>query len=104
MSPCGGIYALQLENGKTDYMLEITQIADLLPPPYSDYDKREPKERLIYKQLLFSVSCKEELTGKVMVKNDTSRFVGDKFSLGFMSNTPDNFKPGLIYNAFVSIL
>ena len=86
-----------------DYTIEITQMAGLLPPANSKYDKREARERLVYKQILFSASCREELTGKVTVKNDTSRFVGNKFLLTFMSNTADNFKPGLIYNAFVSI-
>ena len=98
------VFMLQLENGKVDFEITLKQLEDILPPPYSYYDKTPTKERLIYKKWLFSAKCVDKLTGKVLVKNDSVRVEGNKFMLSWLPSTPSNFKPGLIYNAYVSIV
>lgn len=57
---------------------------------------------LSYRTILVVASVNENVTGIILSENATVSCNSEKYKLEFLSFSPSNFKPGLLYTGFVS--
>lgn len=55
-----------------------------------------------WEEFVFEVNVTEGITGKRMNDSAVLKFYSEAEKLEFSESIPNNFKPGLIYTAFVS--
>lgn len=91
-------------NGKADIVLTID---DLVALPTSNYyqDQWPISTKMVAlsgRTILVVASVNETVTGIVLSGNATVTCTQQKYKLEFLSFSPSNFKPGLLYTGFVS--
>lgn len=97
---------LQLVEGKADLTLTIEELLSLMPITYYGDSSYKPDlwGLLAYRTILVMASAIEAVTGIILSGNATVQCSPEKYQLKFLDFSPTNYKPGLLYNAFVSYL
>lgn len=60
--------------------------------------------RLDWQTIIVAADVTESATNVTLSANNTVTCYGEKYDLSFMDITPDSFKPGLLFTAYVSPL
>lgn len=84
--------------------LTIKELLALAPTPtwyYGGYTP-DPWNQLSYRTLLVVADVNETVTGIIYSGSSTVDVKTDKYQLTFLPFSPDNYKPGLLYTAYVS--
>jgi|SRR6218665_1124289 len=86
---------LQLKNGKADIRLTMSDLLGLR----NDWTSWE---NLVSRTIQVNAEVEETITGIVLVGNATVDCKRHRHTLKFLSMSPSNYKPGLLYTGFVS--
>lgn len=87
-------------DGKADIVLTMDDLVNLLPYYYSR--GYYSWNAFPYRAILVVASVNETVTGIILSGNATVSCNSEKYKLEFLSFSPSNFKPGLLYTGFVS--
>lgn len=96
-------HCLQLVNGKADVKITIEELLKIAPIP-GRYYSPDPWNMLAHRTLLVAADVNETVTGIIYSGNATVDVKTEKYQLKFLEFSPSNFKPGLLYTAFVSCM
>lgn len=89
-------------NGKADEKLTSEDLLALAPTSKNNGVNGEPWYEIIDRSLLVVADVNETATGITLSGNAAVNLRQEKYHLAFLDFTPGNFKPGLLYTAFVS--
>ena len=94
---------LQLVEGKADLTISIKELLNLVPVTYYRDGSYTPDlwSMLSYRTILVVANVNETVTGIILSGNSTVQCSSEKYKLTFLEFSPNNYKPGLLYTAFV---
>lgn len=92
---CDVTLPLQLKGGKADIRLTMSDLLGLRKD-WTNWNQ------LVSRTIQVSAEVEESITGIVLFGNATIDCKEHKHTLKFLSVSPSNYKPGLLYTGFVS--
>ncbi|ESO03843.1 hypothetical protein HELRODRAFT_172868 [Helobdella robusta] len=87
---------IHLTDGKGDLSLSLTELKTLIPASHGG-------PTLAGRTFFVEANVTETETGITLSGNNTVQCKTERFKLEFLSNSPDNFKPGLNYYGYLSL-
>ncbi|ESN94943.1 hypothetical protein HELRODRAFT_180050 [Helobdella robusta] len=87
---------IQLVDGKGDFSLNVAELKTLLPASWT-------WATLAYRTFSFETNVTETETGITLSASSTIETKTKRFDLEFLSNSPENYKPGLPYQGYLML-
>jgi CD109 antigen len=95
---------VQLVDGKADLTISIRELLSLVPITYYSFTYTPDLwSMLSYRTILVVANVNETVTGIVLSGNSTVLCSSQKYQLTFLSFSPNNYKAGLLYTAFMQL-